>query len=68
MAFIIQARTLKPGEDHVTEQAATPQDAHEIAMGLIGRGMTDILILTETRVYRSSELADFVRSHLRRGA
>ena len=53
MTFIVQAISGKPGEGSFTVNEATKKDALETALGLMGQGMTGVVIMDEEgRVYR----------------
>jgi hypothetical protein len=61
MAFIVQAKSDKPGEGSFTVSKATRKDALETALGLLGQGMTGVMIIGDGCVYTTQEFAQTFR-------
>jgi hypothetical protein len=61
MAFIVQAKSYKPGEGSFTVTKGTRKDALETALELLGQGMTGVMIIGDGRVYTAPEFVQTFR-------
>jgi len=48
MPYVVQAKPAKPGEGHFRSQEASAKDAIKKATELVGKGMSEVMILDES--------------------
>jgi hypothetical protein len=61
MVFTVQAKSCRPGEGCVVTDTTNRKDAVDMAVGLLGQSMTDVVILDEDGlVYQPEGFARFL--------